>query len=477
MAAENQRLGVAERANLVAYLDGELNDAEARAVATKLTQSVSARREVEALERTWELLEFLPRPQATDQLVTRTLSIASLDGTRGERLGAAAGRAMGVALAALALLATAGLTLAAGYAAARWAWPDPSARLARDLPLAEHLDEYRAVGTLDFLKELDDLGELGEIQAADGLAPVATTPAPSAPSPEANISRLRAMPPERRQALLANLRRLDAELAPEERAAVRSLDARLVELDPGAADELRKSMRRYYLWLQTLTPDQRRQVETLAPGDRRPVVERLRDDRRRARAAEGPRDWMQVSTVATLPIQQTAFLLKSWLNLDPQARQEVLAQPDTEKRERKLNDMGHARGMGVIMRVEGPEFDDFLDRHSHSVVDGEARKAGKAGLTPEIRRKRLEEVRKSFKVDEIRRIREAMYLRAEPPAEVDPANLRRFQAEIPEFLYHRVESFAPEAARRRLEVLYRLVYPHGKEIPPPPPKPTPTRPS
>lgn len=160
MAAENQRLGVGERANLVAYLDGELNDAEARAVATKLTQSLSARREVDALERTWELLEFLPRPKATDQLVTRTMSVAVMDGARGDRLGAAAGRYARVALAAAALLATAGLTLAAGYAATHWAWPDPNARLARDLPLAEHLDEYRAVGTIDFLKDLDDLGDL-----------------------------------------------------------------------------------------------------------------------------------------------------------------------------------------------------------------------------------------------------------------------------------------------------------------------------
>src|SRR3954447_13751660 len=91
MAQEQQRLSQAERSNLVAYLDGEWNEAEARALATKLTLSVSARREVEALERTWELLEYLPRPRASAELTTRTLTVArQLDARGGEFAGAAA---------------------------------------------------------------------------------------------------------------------------------------------------------------------------------------------------------------------------------------------------------------------------------------------------------------------------------------------------------------------------------------------------
>ena len=35
-----------------------------------------------------------------------------------------------------------------------WVWPNPTARLARDLPIAEHLDEYRDVGTFEFLETL-----------------------------------------------------------------------------------------------------------------------------------------------------------------------------------------------------------------------------------------------------------------------------------------------------------------------------------
>ena len=58
-----------------------------------------------------------------------------------------------------AYLVLAGLAAGLGYGATRWLWPDPSARLARDLSLAEHLDEYLEVGSFEFLNELVDAPE------------------------------------------------------------------------------------------------------------------------------------------------------------------------------------------------------------------------------------------------------------------------------------------------------------------------------
>src|SRR4051794_34751846 len=94
MPAE-QRLSQVERGNLVAYLDGELNEPETRAIATKLTQSVSARREAEALEKTWELLEYLPRPKAGPEFTARTLSEIDRLASRGEQRLAHAATALG----------------------------------------------------------------------------------------------------------------------------------------------------------------------------------------------------------------------------------------------------------------------------------------------------------------------------------------------------------------------------------------------
>ncbi len=152
---EQQRLTPAERADLVAYLDGELPEHESRSIATKLTQSVTARREIEMLQKTWEMLEHLPRPRASEAFTQRTLTEVDRLSTAGDKMVGAASRtvrrALAMGLCVLASTACFGL----GLVLTRWVWPDPTSRLARDLPIAEHLDEYRDVGSLEFLERLD----------------------------------------------------------------------------------------------------------------------------------------------------------------------------------------------------------------------------------------------------------------------------------------------------------------------------------
>ncbi len=154
MVPDQQRLTPAERADLVAYLDGELDDAQSRAIATKLTHSTTARREIEALEKTWELLEYLPKAKAPEDFTARTLTEVQHLTLRGDRRELAvhdtARRLMRGGAWALGVL----LALGLGYAVTRWVWPDPTARLSRDLPIAEHLDEYRDVGSMEFLERL-----------------------------------------------------------------------------------------------------------------------------------------------------------------------------------------------------------------------------------------------------------------------------------------------------------------------------------
>lgn len=155
MATEPQRLTDLERSNLVAYLDNELDPSEADYLRTKITLSVTARREIEALEKTWELLDYLDRPKASEELTSRTLAEVVKIDSRGGELDDAAGRVGWVASRVLACVATAIVTLGIGYVVTRWVWPDQNARLARDLPIAEHLDEYREAGSFEFLKMLD----------------------------------------------------------------------------------------------------------------------------------------------------------------------------------------------------------------------------------------------------------------------------------------------------------------------------------
>lgn len=70
---ETDHLTPEEQENLVAYLDGELEEETARMLEAKLSRSAAARREAEILQRTWELLDYLPRPKAPENFTHRTL--------------------------------------------------------------------------------------------------------------------------------------------------------------------------------------------------------------------------------------------------------------------------------------------------------------------------------------------------------------------------------------------------------------------
>lgn len=159
---DHQRLRPEDRANLVAYVDGELAEEEARALTTKITHSATARREVDLLKKTWDVLDKLPRPHVSDQFHDRTLSyIRSIESRKQARLAPLAA-AFGGAGRLAACLLVAGAAGAGGYLAAQGLWPDADRRLAQELSLAEHLDEYQEVGNFDLLEALKRSPEFGE---------------------------------------------------------------------------------------------------------------------------------------------------------------------------------------------------------------------------------------------------------------------------------------------------------------------------
>jgi hypothetical protein len=158
---EQLRLTPDERADLVAYIDGELPETHSRAISTKLTHSATARREVEMLQKTWEMLDYLPRPELTEQFSEKTVShIRRLElGGRAWEPVVASWSAWAAVLVAYLVMGLA--SLAVGYSVTRWIWPDPTGRLVRDLTLAERLDEYETIGSFEFLTQLADSEAFG----------------------------------------------------------------------------------------------------------------------------------------------------------------------------------------------------------------------------------------------------------------------------------------------------------------------------
>jgi anti-sigma factor RsiW len=154
--AHSHPLNEHERDNLTAYLDGELDKQSARALEAKLNVNAQARVEAEALRRTWEMLDYLPRPEPSPEFTHRTL----------ERLTVAPGRAAGTKIGGRARLwlvragwaAAAVLAVVAGFSGMthylQRAPLDPDRQLIEDLHVIQNARLYEQVDDIDFLHKL-----------------------------------------------------------------------------------------------------------------------------------------------------------------------------------------------------------------------------------------------------------------------------------------------------------------------------------
>ena len=166
---------------LVAYLDGELDPKVAEAMATRLTLDPNLRAEADALQRAWDILDVLPRPQPSAAFASRTLSqvIPVPGGGSGTQFLAQSGSAAatmpaiptprpgaGFWLGSALVILLAGL---GGYLGHRAVAPPPKPVAVdpplEDYPLMKNLRLYRHVDDVDYLKKLDSpelFGEDGE---------------------------------------------------------------------------------------------------------------------------------------------------------------------------------------------------------------------------------------------------------------------------------------------------------------------------
>ena len=159
-----------DRANLVAYLDGELDEPAAQELEARLHRDPAARAEAESLRKTWELLDYLPRPEPSASFTHRTLEKLAVqappDSPRLSRRRGWSRWALGIGWAAAVILAAGG-----GLAAAHLWWSaDVPPRdgmpveevMARYPRLLEHQRVLEPIDNLDFLRALDTPELFGE---------------------------------------------------------------------------------------------------------------------------------------------------------------------------------------------------------------------------------------------------------------------------------------------------------------------------
>lgn len=138
---------------LVAYLDGELDDASSRRIEELLASDPNVRDTLEKLEGTWELLDHLERAHIDEVFTKSTLemvAVAAADDVQKEQAEAPRRRRRRWLIAGAGLLG-AGV---GGFLAAFLFWSNPNQELLEDLPVLERLDEYRQIDDVEFLELL-----------------------------------------------------------------------------------------------------------------------------------------------------------------------------------------------------------------------------------------------------------------------------------------------------------------------------------
>lgn len=290
-----------------------------------------------------------------------------------------------------------------------------------------------------------------------------------------NWERLRSMPRERRQALLENLEQFDA-LSPNEKSAVRALNAKIASLPAADQARYRSVLRRYHLWVQSLPEAQRNQLKAAAPEERMKLIAKFRADERVAapRRRSSPSLLQVVDFGASTPFEM-ARQIRVWQKLTPEQRGTLEKITNPVEAQQKFRELSKDVDVKAERKILKNEEDALIAR-------AEAHLQEKGGIdTTLIKRK---DAQKDARLK--KRLAENFYFIENPPPPVKPENLLRFESSLPAWIRLPFDHLPADEARRRLTILYRLIYPPGQEMPvpkpaattkeaPPKPKPAPVR--
>jgi anti-sigma factor RsiW len=156
-----------DRETLTAYLDGELDDAQTEALETRLGQDAKLRAELETMQKTWGMLDFLPKAELSPDFTNRTIDRLTLAG-QSTQLAGRPSTFRRVATWTMACLLAAVVGVGGAAAVRRYAVKpiDPNESLVPDLRLLERLRAYEKIDDLDELRALDQPDFFGEESAS-----------------------------------------------------------------------------------------------------------------------------------------------------------------------------------------------------------------------------------------------------------------------------------------------------------------------
>jgi hypothetical protein len=343
--------------DLVAYLDGELDDEAARRLVDRLNNDEGARQRLRALATSWDLLDHLPRA-AMDDSFTRTtvqmIAVAASDDIADQKAALPARKRRRWTVGAIGALAAAMV----GFVAVVVAWPDPNEPLLRDLPVVRNLDQYMAAKNIDLIRRLDSEGIFSG-GTIDSTAADEPQPSGNEPIPREQLVARRAeveeLSPQEKEDLRRQFDRFQG-LSAEMKKRYRALDAEL-RADPDEA-RLRSILEQYHNWLPTLSPLDRAELSEMSTEDAIGKIRQLKQQEARKLTAE----LVKPLTPSDVEAIEKWIQDRTWRRKD-----EILGKADDLQREwfaNKVPPDRERRSLVLLaMKVEGgpPPFSDIKD--------------------------------------------------------------------------------------------------------------------
>ncbi len=149
----------ADDEQLVAYLDGELDETQSAEVERRLLSDIAYRGRMQELQATWDLLDRLPDAHTGDSFTKTTIELVARQAAKDLTLRRHGRWAKPVRAGLFVLAGFACATL--GFSIIRYSQGEPTRALIRDLRVIENMDVYsdlkidRNIDYVDFLKQLD----------------------------------------------------------------------------------------------------------------------------------------------------------------------------------------------------------------------------------------------------------------------------------------------------------------------------------
>jgi hypothetical protein len=270
--------------------------------------------------------------------------------------------------------------------------------------------------------------------------------------PSGNWARLSAMPPGERQRLVGNIQKFDLLYSPEQQRALRDLDRQINELDPTQQAQYLATARRYHNWLESLPENKRDELKVKPPGERLDLIKKLVKDHPVRRAATAK--FLQFVDVGDYSPFELSAIYQIWKSMSAAERQQVEKLQPVPRRKSFVR-KGEAEKIAAELKRQ--EYDEakglrelevFAETHKISFLLQELKNKDDGRPSEILRRQAI-----NFH-----------FLERHRPKPVDPERLDDFLASFPPWLQSRFNHHSPDEARRRLTVVYRLVFPPGHEI-------------